>query len=260
MNQTIRWLLLLVVAGVFAAILYNWLRAPGAPPPPPVQAPAPPAPAAVPEPQSHFPVPQQPEAKLPALDASDAALREGLEALGGKALLALLNAEQFVRKVVATVDNLPRRKLAPRLNPLRPAAGRFLADGADEDATMSPKNAARYEPYVRIAEHIDTKRLVALYVRLYPLFQQAYQDLGYPSGYFNDRLIAVIDHLLAAPEPKEPVRLLRPKVYYQFADAGLEARSAGEKIMIRIGAANAARVKHKLREIRAEITRSAPRQ
>lgn len=27
------------------------------------------------------------------------------------------------------------------------------------------------------------------YVRLYPLFQKAYVELGYPNGYFNDRLI-----------------------------------------------------------------------
>ena len=49
-------------------------------------------------------------------------------------------------------------------------------------------------------ESVDTGRLAALYVRFYPLFQQAYRDLGYPNGYFNDRLVEVIDHLLVTPE------------------------------------------------------------
>lgn len=40
---------------------------------------------------------------------------------------------------------------------------------------------------------------MALYVQLYPLFQQANVELGYPKSHFNDRVVTVIDHLLAAP-------------------------------------------------------------
>ncbi|MCA8886134.1 MAG: DUF3014 domain-containing protein, partial [Hyphomonadaceae bacterium] len=66
-------------------------------------------------------------------------------------------------------------------------------------------NAARYGALVRWIESVDMERAVALYARLYPLFQQAYEELGYPGRYFNDRLVAVIDHLLQAPEPASPV-------------------------------------------------------
>jgi hypothetical protein len=107
---------------------------------------------------------------------------------------------------------------------------------------------------------VDAKKTVALYVRLYPLFQQAYQELGYPKGYFNDRLVEVIDHLLAAPALPAPAALVRPKVFYLYADAELESRSAGHKILMRIGNENAARIKSKLREIRAELTRHGPAQ
>ena len=107
---------------------------------------------------------------------------------------------------------------------------------------------------MRLAEAVKTKQLVAVYVRFYPLFQQAFKDLGYPSGYFNDRLIEVIDDLLAAPDLQGPVKLVRPKVMYQFADPDLEARSAGQKILIRMGSENAARIKAKLKEIRRELT------
>jgi hypothetical protein len=109
-----------------------------------------------------------------------------------------------------------------------------------------------------MVEAIDAKKLVAVYVHFYPLFQQAYRELGYPNGYFNDRLVEVIDNLLAAPDTREPVRVVRPKVFYEFAEPELEALPAGQKILIRIGAANASRIKAKLREIRGELTRQAP--
>ena len=121
-------------------------------------------------------------------------------------------------------------------------------------AIIGPQNAARYAPYVRILQAIDARKLVAVYSRFYPLFQEAYRQLGYPNGYFNDRLITCIDDLLAAPEPDGPIKLTQPKVLYEYADPDLEARSAGQKIMIRIGLDNERKIKAKLREIRSALT------
>jgi hypothetical protein len=90
-------------------------------------------------------------------------------------------------------------------------------------------------------------------VRFYPLFQQAYQSLGYPNGYFNDRLVVTIDNLLAAPDIVTDIALVRPNVMYQFADPKLEELSAGQKLMLRMGPVNAAIVKAKLRELRAQV-------
>ena len=82
--------------------------------------------------------------------------------------------------------------------------------------------------------------------------------MGYPDAYFNDRLVDAIDDLLAAPEPATPIRLIQPDVLYQFADPDLEERSAGQKIMIRLGSENAARIKARLRDVRRELTSQAP--
>ena len=86
---------------------------------------------------------------------------------------------------------------------------------------------------MKLVNAVDTAKLVALYVRYYPLFQQAYRELGYPKGYFNDRLVEVIDHLLGAPEVPASAKLVRPKVFYLYADPGLEAQSAGRKVLMR---------------------------
>jgi hypothetical protein len=60
--------------------------------------------------------------------------------------------------------------------------------------------------------------------------------------------------MLAAPVPDAPVTLVQPKVFYRYADPGLEARSAGQKLMMRIGADEEGRVKARLRQIRALLT------
>jgi DUF3014 family protein len=256
MKKPVWWAVLVVaVVGLAAAFFYalqSMRPEPRRPAPPPAA--SLPEPKADVEPQIRHPIRME-EKPLPPLNESDAAIRDALAGLVGDRLLdELLNPQEFVRRVVATIDNLPRKKLAPRLMPVKPAAGQFLTTGNEDTAAISPANDARYSRYTRMVEALDAKKLVAVYAHFYPLFQQAYQDLGYPRGYFNDRLIEVIDNVLAAPEVQGPVKITRPKVFYQFADPELEALPAGQKILIRIGAGNATKVKAKLREIRTELT------
>jgi len=104
----------------------------------------------------------------------------------------------------------------------------------------------------------DPKALAAVYFRLYPLFQQAYENLGYPGKYFNDRMVLAIDSLLATPDVQGPIELVRPKVFYQFADPKLEALPAGQKLLIRMGPQNASIIKAKLQQFRAAITAQPP--
>ena len=188
---------------------------------------------------------------LPGLDESDAVAKDSIATvLNGDDFLRLLVPTAVIRHIVATVDNLPRKTIAIAILPLKPAGGPFETAKDARGISIASDNAARYAPYVTAAEAIDPERLAGFYVRLYPLFQQAYVELGYPNGYFNDRLIGVLDDLLAAPEPKAPVYLLQPKVVFEFADPQLESLSAGKKALVRMGADNERRIKDKLRKLR----------
>jgi len=194
-------------------------------------------------------------APLPPLEESDTAALEGLAALlGGDGLAALLNPQHVIQRIVVTIDNLPRQKLAVDSIPVRGAQGTFGTTTQGERRAIGEQNYARYAPYARIAQAVDAKTLVAWYVRYYPLFQESYRQLGYQDGYFNDRLIEVIDHLLAAPDLSQPVALTQPNVMYEYADPMLESRSAGQKLLMRSGPENEAMIKAKLREIRAALT------
>lgn len=200
------------------------------------------------------------QAPLPALADSDSALSDALgTVIGTNAVKDYLRPESIVRHLVVTIDNLPRQKVAVDKRPIVAASGNFIADGDELNATLNPQNFARYQPMVAVIGKINTQQLAAVYIHFYPLFQGVYQDLGYPNGYFNDRLVQVIDHLLAAPEPAGPIQLVRPNVMYSFADTSLEARSAGQKLLIRMGPENAAVIKAKLKELRAAVTTAPPK-
>jgi hypothetical protein len=112
---------------------------------------------------------------------------------------------------------------------------------------------------VRLAEAVPTEALVATYTRFYPLFQQQDENLGYPDRYFNDRVVEVIDHLLAVPEVHRLVLLTQPRVLYEFADPELEGLSAGQKILVRMGRENTVKVKAKLQEIREALVSRVPK-
>jgi hypothetical protein len=222
----------------------------------------PPAPAAEQgeaEIQNPVPAGEAAEAPLPGLAESDAPVRESLVGLLGEdAVAKYLVPKEVIRHFVVTIDNLPRRKVAVNMRPVTPTPGDFVVAAQGDNLTLDPANYARYTPFVQLIGAADTQQAAALYFRLYPLFQQAYENLGYPSAYFNDRLVEVIDNLLEAPEVKGPIALVQPRVYFEFADPDIESRSAGQKVLIRMGTKNAAVVKAKLKEFRAAIAAKSP--
>lgn len=191
---------------------------------------------------------------LPQLAESDSFVLDALASMvNNESLMKLIHSEKIIRNIVATIDSLPNMKLPLRLLPVKQATGKFITAGGEDSLMINQKNSVRYTPYMKIAEALDVKKLVGLYVRLYPLFQQAYVELGYPNKYFNDRLIEVLDDLLDAPDIKEPVKLIRPNVMYLFADPDLEELSVGQRILMRIGSKNEATMKARLLEIKQEL-------
>jgi len=271
MSDALRRLIVLAVVAGVAATLYYALRSEkhGTEKPVPVPAQTEPIPPQVqpppqsgPQPLIRFPVPAAPhEAPLPALDQSDDMVKDRLSTLiGSETFQALFVPKDIIQRVVVTVDNLPKRRLPQRYFPFHPVEGRFRVAGKEDDQVISGNNYRRYTPFVKLAEAVDTDKLVALYRYLYPLLQAAYRDLGFPHGNFNDRAIEVLDDLLDTPDVHGPIKLVQPGVYYKFADPALEARSAGQKILLRMGPDNAARVKARLRALRDGLAHmSVPR-
>jgi hypothetical protein len=245
---------IVVVVGIGVALYYG-RRQKEAEAPPAAQ--TQPAPSTEQTPQ--HPIGEEPQdvKPLPPLAESDPAVQESITSTLGRSIEQFLVPDDIVRHFVATVDNLPRKETAVKLWPVKPTAGELATSGTTEPM-LSEQNAERYAPIMKIVQNANMAQLAAMYRRFYPLFQEAYVDLGYPDGYFNDRLVEVIDHLLATPDVRGPIKLTQPSVFYEFADPTLEERSAGQKLLIRMGGAHAETVKAKLRELRNEITKQGP--
>ena len=282
-QESSRWGLVVVVLVLLAGAGGAWwwqqaqtpLVTPAAPPAaasaPPVAVEPPALPASEPAsgPQNPVEALAPPDAALPTLAGSDDPIARALgDLLRARDMAAFLQMDGLVRRVVATVDNLGREHTPARLWPVNPTPERFAVVGSGPVQTIGLDNAARYGALVRWIESVDMERAVALYARLYPLFQQAYEELGYPGRYFNDRLVAVIDHLLQAPEPASPVAVkltevkgdvpsTRPWVRYEFADPQLQSLSSGQKIMVRVGLENERRLKARLKALRALVATGA---
>lgn len=259
-------LLLGIVVAVGLGVAF-WLYQPAAPAPEPVVvAPPPPPPAAaIPPP---MPVEQHPiaaveasaeQAPLPDIEQSDTLYRQALSKLfGKKSLNSLFYSDRMIRRFVATIDNLPRHEAPAKMMPIKPVGGPFLVDHQEAELTIAPANAERYVNYLTIMAAVEPRRLVDMYVSFYPLFQKAYRELGYPNGFFNDRLVEAIDNLLATPDVQPPIALAQPKVLYTYADKSLEARSAGQRILLRLGAENRAKATKLLTAIRKELLSRSP--
>jgi len=235
--------------------------APVIPPPPPVT-----ETAAEAEPAAPPPAPE--EAPLPPLEESDVYTGEILSALVGEAAaLRYFTAENVVAKAVATIDALSGRQVPKPILALQGPGDEYPALEVADPATIirneagdpmpqfvpDPAAYGRYTPYVEMLEAVDPDTFVAELRRNAPLFDEAWRQLGYADGRFEDRLARVIDELLATPEMTEPPMLVKPEAYYRFVDENLESLGAGQKLLLRMGEDNAARVKSWLSQVRQAL-------
>lgn len=186
------------------------------------------------------------------------------ELLGREAVLKFLETTDFPRRAVATLDNLGREHAPVAAWPVQPTPGRFQLENSGTAEVMAAQNAARYQPFVRFVGALDADATVRLYRRMYPLLQQTYREQGFGDRSLHQRLVQVIDLLLATPRPGRPPELVltevkgpiaptQPWTRYEFADPKLQSLSAGQKILLRVGPENRRVLEAKLRELRAKL-------
>ncbi|TXH58843.1 DUF3014 domain-containing protein [Piscinibacter sp.] len=242
----------------------------------PASEPARAAPTAIPqaasEPGARHPL----ELPTPAASAPLPATAIDVESLltdlfGRKSALGMFQVDDFARRVVVTIDNLGRSHAPSRLWPVNPAEGRFLTEKQGDVEVISGDNSLRYTPYVLLIETVDLRQVAAAYLKLYPQLQKTYEDLGYPRRHFNDRVVEVIDLLIATPDIDAaarvrlpaingPMQPQRPWVLYEFEDPVLQSLTAGQRILLRTGPVNERRLKAKLAELRRLLATGAPKQ
>ncbi|MFU8815145.1 MAG: DUF3014 domain-containing protein [Pseudomonadales bacterium] len=193
----------------------------------------------------------EPEEPLPPLQDSDPFVRERLEPL--ELPQAWLDQEQYVRRLAVLAENaargeVPRRQLA-FLAPTEP----FKVDTRNEDEVyIDPVSYTRYDPYVQHLVRIEPSRLAGLLTSLEPLVEVALAEIGVQAAP-GEVFAEAARQVMAVPVLRDDVELIQPTVMYQYADPELEALSALQKQILRMGPNNVERVQAYLRQLSAEM-------
>jgi hypothetical protein len=100
---------------------------------------------------------------------------------------------------------------------------------------------------------MDPAGLARVYAILKPRLVEAYKELGHPEGDLDAALERAIVHLLQAPVVEDPVAL-RPRVLsFRYDREDLEALSAAQKQLLRMGPRNVRALQDQLRAVAREL-------
>jgi len=166
--------------------------------------------------------------------------------------LAWLVPEELALNFVRTVgsvayDEFPQTSLEP----LRPDDG-FSVVRRGQRFFPAETSYRRYDRAVEVFRSIDVEGAAAAWERLEPLFERAHDELGYP-GEFADTLEAAVQKLVSVQIPETPPELRLRVISFEYVDPALEALNPAQKLLLRLGPENAARVLAKLRELYGAI-------
>jgi hypothetical protein len=194
--------------------------------------------------------PRQP-LELPALGVSDEAIRELVRQLSGDPLLArLLATRDLVRNMTLAVVQIgDGRTPAVPFATLRPA-NRLEIDASGK---VAPANFSRWDLAVRALQSIPAREAAKLYVNVKPLFDQAYQELGYPQADFDAALVKAMRMLNATPDASGELLLLPGKGYFEHDSAALRSLPPVQKQLILLGPENRRRVLSWLQQFAAAL-------
>ena len=189
---------------------------------------------------------------LPSLHDSD---RFFLSELNRSSLQSLFVPVDIIRNMVVFIDNFARGELVSNFSPLQKPTEQFSVIKHKDILIVNSDSYLRYDKYANAVSTIDTEKFIKLYTLLTPLIDEAYQEIGYPAGSFNQTFDKAIEHLLETPIIHYKLEVTSPSVMYQYADKNLESLPDTQKLLLRMGPYNLQMVREKLQEIQSELQR-----
>lgn len=191
---------------------------------------------------------------LPKLDNSDQEIRQaGLQLNPAQQWADWITTEEAIRKFVVVIDNLAQGKIAHKYLPIPKPEDKFKDRKDGDRVYLDSAGFERYTPYISLFENIDSEMASALYQRYSPLLEQAFSELGYADRNFHDTLMQAFDVLLNTPVVEQNIELVRPSVFYKYANPTLEDAPAVHKQLIRMGPENTRKLQQKVRQLKAAL-------
>ena len=186
---------------------------------------------------------------LPALDDSDALVRQRIGILSSNPLVAAwLGTRNLVRNFVVVVENISHGMNPSRhLMVLRPM-GPFRVMTRGSQVVIDPRSYDRFSRIEEAAVSIDARTAGRLYQSFKPLLQTAYDELGNQEPI--DRAVErAIVALLQVPAIDGDIRVEQTGegIGYEYADEKLEGLTGAQKQLLRMGAKNIRIIQSQLR-------------
>lgn len=165
----------------------------------------------------------------------------------------LLIQTDIIRSFVVFTDNFSRGELVTKFSPFKKPDEHFSVLEKDKKIHLNEQSYHRYDSYVNIIDAMDIGFVTREYLRLKPLFDQAYQEIGYPENSFDATLYNAIELAVNTPVIRQPITLVAPSAMYKFADPELESLPDAQKLMLRMGPDNIVKLRAKLQQFQIAL-------
>jgi hypothetical protein len=182
--------------------------------------------------------PKQQPLELPPLADSDPLIRELAATLSRNPLLARLAAtKSAVRAIVLAVVQIGDGKTpAKPLATLQPVGRLVMTDSTP--GRIDPATYARWNGAVAALTSVSAVDAAQVYVNVKRVFDEAYAELGYPGGDFDQAIIKAIRTLDATPDPATEAVVLQRPTYVEYEDAALRGLLPVQKQLLLVGPEN----------------------
>jgi hypothetical protein len=192
-------------------------------------------------------LPEQESAPLPPLSESDSVFKLAVLEVSS-ALEPWVIADELIKKYLIIVNDFAQglhpHKHFNFLSPGKP----FRVNKDVNGIYIAKQSYQRYDQLAAAVDAIDINKAVGMFKLFRPLLQQVFVEFGYAEDYqLEDIFKKAAANIIQAPVIVENVRLIRPAVYYKYADQKLEALNPVQKQMLRMGPENTRIIQAKLR-------------
>jgi hypothetical protein len=114
---------------------------------------------------------------------------------------------------------------------------------------FDPANYGRFDLYVDLLVARDPAEVAEMFSLLSPLVEESLAELGNHLS-AREQLQTAIDQVLAVPIRHQDIRLIQPKVLYEFAEPRLEKLTPVQKQVLRSGPDNTKKLQAFLARLR----------
>lgn len=190
---------------------------------------------------------------LPALDASDGAIRE---------MAAVLSRNPLFERLLATKDLMRNTALVVQQigdgrTPVEPLAvlapSTHLAIIGQDSGRIDPASYARWAPATGALVSIQPKDAAQLYVNVKLLLDEAYRDLGHPNANFDDAIVLALQTLFSTPNAPPDAEILHRPDGFEYVDPALRALRPVQKQFLLIGPDNRRQIETWLRAFASNL-------